>query len=227
MQSQYLNQWWLIFNWNFRNKLQKHCNNFHSQNWVWTCLLQNGGHFVLVKGNMQMYLITTTSGHYDVIFTYTLQWCHNGRDGISNHQPHVCLLNSLFRRRSNKASKFRVTGLCAGNSPGTGEFPAQMTSNVENASIWWRHYDILCVLYYSYGTILMRFDSMMASSNGNNFCVTGHLCWEFTSVVNSPRKGQWRGALMFSFIYALNKRLSKQSWGWWFESHHDDIMMSL
>ena len=33
-----------------------------------------------------------------------------------------------------------VTGLCAGNSPVTGEFPAQMASNVENGSIWWRHH---------------------------------------------------------------------------------------
>ena len=33
--------------------------------------------------------------------------------------------------------------------------------------------------------------------------------------VNSPHKGQWRRALMFSLICALNKRLSKQSWGWW------------
>ena len=37
-------------------------------------------------------------------------------------------------------SKLRVTGLCAGNSPGTGEFPAQMASNAENVSIWWRHH---------------------------------------------------------------------------------------
>ena len=36
--------------------------------------------------------------------------------------------------------------------------------------------------------------------------------------VNSPHKGQWRGALMFSLICALNKRLNKQSWGWWFET---------
>ena len=36
--------------------------------------------------------------------------------------------------------------------------------------------------------------------------------------VNSPHKAQWRGALMFSLICALNKRLSKQSWGWWFET---------
>ena len=26
-----------------------------------------------------------------------LQWRHNGRDGVSNHQPHDCLLNRLFR----------------------------------------------------------------------------------------------------------------------------------
>ena len=38
------------------------------------------------------------------------------------------------------------------------------------------------------------------------------------SPVNSPHKGRWRGALMFSLIPALNKRLSKHSWGWWFET---------
>ena len=48
-------------------------------------------------------------------------------------------------------------------------------------------------------------------------------CWPFVrgihqSQVNSPHKGQWRGTLMFSLICALNKRLSKQMWGWWFET---------
>ena len=152
----------------------------------------------------------------------TLQWRHNGCDGISNHWPHDCLLNRLFtgldikylvympighvvlkiyvpcknfhiprqnlykpckayvycwenkymprlknhlpslarnlkslcapdmwarlnvepwfRRRSRKTSKLRVTGLCAGNSPVTGEFPTQMASNAENVSVWWRHH---------------------------------------------------------------------------------------
>ena len=69
-----------------------------------------------------------------------LQWRHNGHDSVSNHQPHDCLLNGLFRRRSKKTSKLRVTGLCVGNSPGSGEFPAQMASNAENVSIWWRHH---------------------------------------------------------------------------------------
>ena len=40
------------------------------------------------------------------------------------------------RRRSNKISKLRVTGLCDGNPPVTGEFPTQWASNVENVSIW-------------------------------------------------------------------------------------------
>ena len=48
----------------------------------------------------------------------TLRWRHNDLAGVSNHQPHGCLLNRLFRRRSNKTSKLRVTGLCVGNSPG-------------------------------------------------------------------------------------------------------------
>ena len=47
-----------------------------------------------------------------------IHWRHNGHDCVSNHQPHGCLLNRLFRRRSKKTSKLRVTGLCVGNSPG-------------------------------------------------------------------------------------------------------------
>ena len=71
-----------------------------------------------------------------------LRWRHNERESISHRQLHDCLLNRLFRHRSKKkTSKICVTGLCEGNSPGTGEFPAQMASNAENVSIWWRHHD--------------------------------------------------------------------------------------
>ena len=70
----------------------------------------------------------------------SLEWRHNGLDTVSNHQPQDCLLNRLFRRRSKKTWKFRFTGLCEGNSSGTGEFPAQMASNTKNVSIWWRHH---------------------------------------------------------------------------------------
>ena len=72
----------------------------------------------------------------------SLQWRHNEHNGVSNHQPHDCLLNRLFRHRSRKTSKLRFTGFCEGISPVTGEFPTQRVSNADNVSIWWRH----CVL---------------------------------------------------------------------------------
>ena len=78
----------------------------------------------------------------------SLRWRRNGHGGVLSHQPHHCLLNRLFRCRSKKTSKLRVTGLCVGNSPETGEFPAQMASNAENVSIWWRHHNphIWCIM---------------------------------------------------------------------------------
>ena len=69
----------------------------------------------------------------------SLRWRHNECDSVSNHQPHDCLLNRLFRRRSKKTSKLRATSLC----PVPGEFPAQMTSNAENVSTWWRDHDVM------------------------------------------------------------------------------------
>ena len=78
--------------------------------------------------------------HYTHIYVcYTgdsLQRRNNERDGVSNHQPHDCLLNRLFRENI-KAP--RHWPLC-GNSPVTGEFPSQRASNAENFSIWWRHH---------------------------------------------------------------------------------------
>ena len=91
-----------------------------------------------------------------------LRWRHNGCDSVSNHQPHDCLLNLLFRRRSKKTSKLRVTGRCAWNSPGTGEFPAQMASNAEIVSIWWRHHALtyICILIWFYTTVLLNLVQM-------------------------------------------------------------------
>ena len=66
----------------------------------------------------------------------SLLWRQNDSDNVSNHQPH----KRLFKRRSKKTPKLRVTGLCEGKSPVTGEFPAQKASNAENVSIWWRHH---------------------------------------------------------------------------------------
>ena len=83
--------------------------------------------------------IQWTHREFRCIFCKTLQWRHNERDGVSNHQGLDYLLSLFFIRRSKKTSKLRVTGLCEGNSPVIGEFPAQKASNAENVSIWCRH----------------------------------------------------------------------------------------
>ena len=60
---------------------------------------------------------------------------------------------------------------------------------------WWRHQ-------------MEIFSALLA------FCMRGI----HRSPVNSPHKGQWRGAQMFFFYMRLNKRLTKQSCGWRFET---------
>ena len=56
---------------------------------------------------------------------------------------------TVYSGRSKKTSKLRVTGLFAGNSPSTGEFPAQMASNADNVSIWWRHHECVGFLCHA------------------------------------------------------------------------------
>ena len=119
-------------------------------------------------------------------FRHKFQWRHNEREGVSNHQRLDCLLSRLLRRSSKKTSKLRVTGLCEGNSPGTDQFDAQRTSNGENVSIWWRHRESASSWWRHQ---METFFALLALCAGNS-----------PVPVISPHKGQWRGALMFSFI---------------------------
>ena len=58
-------------------------------------------------------------------------------------------------------------------------------------------------------------NNMMTSSQGNIFCVTGLFVRGIhRSPLNSPRKGQWRGALILSLIWAwTNDRVNKRDAG--------------
>ena len=59
---------------------------------------------------------------------------------------------------------------------------------------------------------------MMTSSNGNIFRVTGPLCGEFTGPGEFPTQRPVTQSFDVFFDLRLNKRLSKQPWGWWFET---------
>ena len=64
-----------------------------------------------------------------------------------------------------------------------------------------------------------RYDAvMMTSSNGNIFRVTGHLCGEFTGHGEFPAQRPVMRGFDDLFDLRANIRLSKQSWGWWFET---------
>ena len=64
--------------------------------------------------------------------------------------------------------------------------------------------------------ILFVQKSMMTSSNGNIFRVTGHFCGEFTGEFPAQRPVTRSFGVFFDL--GLNKRLSKQSRGWWFQT---------
>ena len=157
LRYQYLNQLWILDNWTLEriwNDITLHMIQPQVVSYVQNLLLQfihMVQLFVIIVNNcndirikIRTFSVKNCPWYYQLQngAPFSLRWRHNERDCVSNHQPHDCLLNHLFGRRSRKISKLRVTGLCVGNSPGTDEFPAQMASNAENVSIWWRHHVI-------------------------------------------------------------------------------------
>ena len=66
---------------------------------------------------------------------------------MSAMAPQITILTSVYSTvysgaDQRKHQSFASLALCAGNSPGTGEYPVQMACNAENVSIWWRHHDL-------------------------------------------------------------------------------------
>ena len=66
--------------------------------------------------------------------------------------------------------------------------------------------------------VLGRKHDMMTSSKGNIFRVTGPLCGEFTGPGKFPAQRPVTRSFDVFFDLRPNKRLSKQPWGWWFET---------
>ena len=67
-------------------------------------------------------------------------------------------------------------------------------------------------------TELTLLNITMTSSNENIFCVTGHLCGEFTGHRWIPRTKASDAELWCFFDLRLYKQLSKFSRDWWFET---------
>ena len=227
-----------------------------------------------------------------------LQWRHNKRDSVSNHQPHDCLFNCLFRHKENikhtinlaftkkctlscimkiksrfvlktvfywtsksaisvekgvfffrpesaKRGCFQSLGtsvvyiLVGGRGAGDlahnhdlglelsrSTFEIALSREWKSQLIWNERdvnllFTILTVNFvwgqWMYG-MLTGWLHMMTSSNGNTFRVTGPLCGEFIGPGEFPAQRPVTRSFAVFFGLHLNKRLSKQSWGWWFET---------
>ena len=88
--------------------------------------------------------VTSVFRHIEIttIMEVSLQWRHNGRDSVFNHQPHDCLLNRYSDADKKNIKAQRHWPLC-GEFTGDRWIPAQMASNAENVSIWCRHHGFI------------------------------------------------------------------------------------
>ena len=179
-------------------KFQSKFIHFNSRKCIWKCRLANGGHFVSASRQSGRYPILTTDHHCNRhIFTDTLwnwnqqHWPYTIFDGAFQQRAHYTFRGWLWTHQQiTHCTRVDISssGACV---------PTRSGSNGQEP-VW--------------GI------SMMTSSNGNIFRVTGPLCGNSPVPVNSPHKGPVTRSYDVFFDLRLNKRLSKQPWGWWFET---------
>ena len=131
-----------------------------------------------------------------------------------------CLLNRISRRKSKKTSKLRVIGLCKGNSPVTGEFPAQRTSNAENVfhlmtpSCYWESVT-LTGAQHSIGTFLLlvtrlsALDSLYVLSTRELICSTRIAGPVYVTWRDIRGHNNWNGRLACALNYTGEESAQK------------------
>ena len=165
-------------------------------------------------------------------FKQSLQLRHNGHDGVSNHLPYDCLLNRYSgadqRKHQSSASLAFVRGIHrtgefptqrASNAENVftwwrhhmkcdltddKSLPEPILTYHQWGPLWCTTWQFHCIIHKKSVSVLWLKTTifMITSSNGNILRVTGRVTGIHQWPVNSPHKGQWRRALMCSFIGA-------------------------
>ena len=120
--------------------------------------------------------------------------CHPWRPLQHNSRPHRPSCSCAFRWHIQVMDSSSHTGLSGFSTSATSWIIKQIQHNLFMIRSWWRH------------------------QMENIFRVTGHLCGEFTGPRWIPRTKASDAGFDVFFDLSLNKRLGKQSWGWWFET---------
>ena len=124
------------------------------------------------------------------------------RHGVSNHRQFGYLSQSLLKQQQQrKFQRFALPARCEGNHSVTSGSVAHKGTAMRKRV-----------------DVMTSSRCMMTSSNGNIFRVTGPLCGEFTGPGEFPTQRPVTRSFDVYFDLRLNKRLCKQSWGWWFQT---------
>ena len=147
-------------------------------------------------------------------------WCSTKRLQSSADTVVATKLDNVFMMTSSNGNISVLLALCVGNSPVTGEFPTQRPATLGMNKKMCHKISIVTLLKFVRCPLLYQTNPTghndprlhETSSNGNISRVTGPLCWEF------PAQRPVTRSFDVFFDLRLNKRVSKQSWGWWFET---------
>ena len=105
----------------------------------------------------------------DMYIVFQLQLRHNERDGVSNHQPHYCLLNRIYKARIKEKNKAQRHWPLCGEFPGDGEFPVTVNSP-NKGSITRKCYHLMtssCVSETWHTDIIQRGNDRIVLLQGN------------------------------------------------------------
>ena len=153
---------------------------------------------------------------HEIHIGFALQLGHNERDGVSNHQPHDCLLSRLSgagqRKHQSSASLAFVWGIHRWpvNSPHKGLITRKITllrTSFRTAGLM-KAYRVVTSLALGY--------HMMTSSNGSISASLAIYAGNLPVTGEFPAQRPVTRSVDVFFDLLLNKRLRKQSWGWWF-----------
>ena len=147
-------------------------------------------------------------------YTFLLWWSRScycpGTPMVSHPEVYLSLVVIsilLLSRDPNGVSPRGIPFSCGDLDPVIVQGPQWCLTPRYTFLLWWSR-SCYCILSFC----------MMTSSNGNIFRVTGPLCGEFTGPGEIPAQRPVTRSFDVLFDLRLNKRLSKEPWGWWFET---------
>ena len=133
--------------------------------------------------------------------------------------------STIYSGADQITSKLRVTGLCVGNSPGTGEFPAQMASNAENVSMWWRHH--VLTTYVHGDELKIAVPGGIVHHDAENTILSWNLptCWQHCFNLNNT-SDNWYASVFSAGSHMFRCRLVNSSVPCQCQETNNDLLLT-